>query len=317
MALAPVMAYATGQEGDVMHVDGQTWSLLGRPVHQDSALYVALRDHLPDNKVVSTANYDGFVCYWSLDGDWLVLDSVTYEIVNEESDMFEEDYFLERSLPQEVMREVFKDYYIGNRIVATWVTDTLRVVQGEMLFYVHRGWNRHCEREMFIEVEKGHVANRELYNNRVVVDGFDIERCTPEQWSAFKNGFLPVLRKHFESDSTEKVYFEVGRCMVDSLGNLLDAELITQYKGKWEEFSNLFYELRWHKEDYTELELGRMQDSLDLLRREMRMDEFPELTQEFKRYLMSIKPWKVLYINGKYFTTLQHYGIPFSLKKEE
>ena len=65
------------------------------------------------------------------------------------------------------------------------------------------------------------------------------------------------------------------------------------------------------------MELGRMQDSLDLLRREMRMDEFPELTQEFKRYLMSIKPRKVLYINCKYFTTLQHYGIPFSLKKEE
>ena len=53
------------------------------------------------------------------------------------------------------------------------------------------------------------------------------------------------------------------------------------------------------------------------MKREMEMDELPPLSLEFKQYLMSKRPWKVLYINGKYYTSLQENSIPFTPNGEE
>ena len=38
-----------------------------------------------------------------------------------------------------------------------------------------------------------------------------------------------------------------------------------------------------------------------------------QLAQEFKYYLMSIRPWKVLYINGKYILPHNNWSIPIRL----
>lgn len=318
LALAPVVAFATGQEDDIIYIDGQQWGLMGRPVTDDSTLYANLRALLPEDRVISTANYDGFTCYWSLNGDWLVLDSVGYRIYNEKASFCDEDYFIGESLSREALHEVFKDYFRDGKIVATWVTDTLRTERGELIRYVHMGWDRDCEMEMFLEVKEGHVDKRTLYHNRVVVDGFDVDRCTPEQWREFKDGFLPVLRKYHELDSVKECYFEVGRCVVDSLGNLLDAEVKIQYKGKRKEYFDLMIEWFERSEDgLSESEQEEIMERLAQVKREMEMDELPPLSLEFKQYLMSKRPWKVLYINGKYYTSLQENSIPFTPNGEE
>ena len=40
-----------------------------------------------------------------------------------------------------------------------------------------------------------------------------------------------------------------------------------------------------------------------------------QLALEFKRYLMSIRPWKVLYINGKYCVSQRGWSIPIRLSE--
>ena len=45
-------AYATGQEGDVIYIDGIQWELLGKPVYADSTLSRTLKEALPVARVL-------------------------------------------------------------------------------------------------------------------------------------------------------------------------------------------------------------------------------------------------------------------------
>lgn len=275
MALAPMMVFATGQASDIVYIDGQRWWLMGRPVGADSALYVNVRERLPKYVQESTANWDNFEGYWSLDGEWLVLDSIVC-VVYEDS-TYKKSY--ETSLSQATMREVFGNYYRDGRIVATWLTGTIRLAQGKRIFYEHMGWNRHYETEMMLEVNEGHIVGRTLYHNRMVVDGFYFDEDAPqEKWNEFKRGFLPVLEKYHVFDTLTGIYISVSREVVDSLGNMTDVKVEVMYS------------------NYMNNPMPELTDAL---------------VREFKQYLMSIRPWRVLYLNGQYTSLWQRWMIPF------
>ena len=57
---------ATGQDGDIIYIDGTRWELLGRPICVDSLLYHDLRAVLPSERSILTSNWDGFTGYWSI-----------------------------------------------------------------------------------------------------------------------------------------------------------------------------------------------------------------------------------------------------------
>ena len=275
LALAPAVAFATGQAADIIYINGQKWWLMGRPVGADSALYVNVRERLPRYVQESTANWDQFVGYWNLDGEWLVLDSIVC-VVYEDS-TYKESH--EMSLSQATMREVFGNYYRNGKIMATWLTDTIRVAQGERIFYEHMGWNRHYETEMMLEVKEGLVVGRTLYINRMVIDGFYFEEdAPPEKWNEFKKGFLPVIEKYHVFDTLSGIYISVSREVVDTLGNMTDVEV----------------EVMYH--NYMNNPMPELTDAL---------------VKEFKQYLMSIRPWRVWYLNGEYISLWQRWMIPF------
>lgn len=268
--LASTVAFATGQASDVIYIDGQRWMLLGRPVGYDSVLYSRVVAALPEERSQSTANWDGFLGYWSLDGDRLILDSVTFDVP-------EDGDYDEYALNEAVMHEVFGNYYRGGRIVATWVTGVLRVAQGEMLLYQHDGWVRHYETEMLLEVEQGRVAKRTLHHNRMVVDGLCLDEYKNDtQWAAFRDGFLPILRQHRELDTVDKVYFMLRNCVADSLGHITDIDVQVRYRG--------------------------------------RKDNVTEVAEEFKQYIMSFYPWRVMRINGEYIAIWHSWTFPIRLK---
>jgi hypothetical protein len=55
-------------------------------------------------------------------------------------------------------------------IFADWVTEILIVNQGEMLNYVHMGFNSTYEQELHIKIDKGMVIKSKTIDNRNVVD---------------------------------------------------------------------------------------------------------------------------------------------------
>lgn len=72
--------FATGQSADVVRYEGKTWQLLARPISFDAILRAKVRHRLPKDYGWSTANWDGFTGYWSIENDRLLLDSVVYQV---------------------------------------------------------------------------------------------------------------------------------------------------------------------------------------------------------------------------------------------
>ena len=221
LLLASIIASATGQASDIIYIDGQQWRLMGRAVYcLDSVRYSKLTALLPEHRSQATSNWDGYLGYWSLDGDLLVLDSVVY-------DVYENKFWRQESLPLEAMREVFGDYYRNGRIEASFVTwDRMRVAQGQQIYYEHDAWNRYYETEMILKVEQGRVVERTLYHNRVAMEGFNFEDLYDnEKDKEFKIGFAPVLRKYPELDKVDRIYFSLSNWYFDTLGNMTDVEV--------------------------------------------------------------------------------------------
>jgi hypothetical protein len=289
LAFVPAVASATAPTADVIYIDGQQWWLMGRPLnHIDSTRYADFYSRLPEGRSVSTGNWGGYTCYWSLDGEWLVLDSVVYEVPYRvrvkvyNSDRDSMWAYEERpvTLSHTILLETLKDYCRDGKIVATWFTDTVRAVQGELVYDdLSYGWGRYFDTEIVLELKEGHVDKQTLYHNRVLVDGLDFNGGRVEQWHEFQSGFLSVLRKYSELDSERVVVFRMWDGVVDSLGDLHDIQVVVSYPEIERELSN-------------------------------------RLEQELKQYLLNIRPWKVYFINGELVNTLKIGAlIPFYLKR--
>lgn len=63
------------------------------------------------------------------------------------------------------LRGVFR--LVGDEpLHATWVTDTLRIPRGEVLKYVHMGFETAYAEELHVQVERGRVVATRLIDNR-------------------------------------------------------------------------------------------------------------------------------------------------------
>lgn len=267
-------AFATGQESDVAYFNGQKWYLMGRPVEHDSVLYHSLLKYLPDDRGTSTANWEGFVGYWSVKKGYLVLDSIMVRIVVDGK-------LVDTRIQDNVMRKVFAKYYYKNKaIVALWVSGRIRLAQGEMIYYEHAAWNRNYETEVFLTIEKGKITDRKTYHNRIVRDGFHFGYDSVAE--SIRDGYVKYLRGKFHQlDTMEgKIYFKVTHFEVDTLGNLLNVS-VQQLKNPFVQFPNI-----------------------------------SNLEQDFKQYLMGLRPWKVYLINGKYGFFSDFWMIPIVLERK-
>lgn len=212
--------FATGQECDIIYVGGQQWFLKGRPICYDSLLYKSLMERLPEHRAQSTANWDGFVGYWSVQDGALFLDSVTVYFIEE--NLKEKTV----ALPDTIMQTVFAKYYSGKRIFASWVTANLNIGQGKMIYYEHIGFARYYETEMTLHVENGKITEQKLFNNRIVLDGLPDENYWEMLHDTVKTFLLADNRyPQLSSDSIRGIVLKAQNCKVDSLGNLTEISL--------------------------------------------------------------------------------------------
>ena len=169
-------ASATGQEGDVIMIDGERWNLLGKPIDHDSVLYHRLLEVLPKDRSINTANWDGYRGYWSIKDNRLCLDHIEIELYDKDKKRSHVE-----NIPAADMRKVFGKYYQQKEIVATWFTAEIRAAKGNTLYYVHSGYYRNLEYEQLLTIKQGKVTNRQTYHNRVVVkDGFSFDNKNRE-----------------------------------------------------------------------------------------------------------------------------------------
>ena len=197
--LLALTAYATGQDGDVIYINGERLELLGRPICLDSTLYHTLKDELPSNRHNVTSNWDGFTAYWSINNDKLYLDSVRCEAydINIKAVVGE-------SIPSETLYRIFNS---------------------KVIYYQHTGYERNYEEETILDIDQGKVIGKKEYHN-FVNDGFAFDKL--EQYGAQEmlHKILPLhIERYPELAHVKRLIFRVKRACVDKKGNLVECDV--------------------------------------------------------------------------------------------
>lgn len=208
---------ATGQDGDIIYIDGTRWELLGRPICVDSLLYHDLKAVLPSERSISTANWDGFTAYWSIKQDVLYLDSVRSE--HYDSDTKE---FMGSRIPSATLFRVFNKHVTGDCIVGSWLTRDIRVAKGKVIYYQHMGFERNYEDEQIISIDKGKVTGKKVYHN-YVIDGFSFDKVKD---NAELRRLFPIhIEQYPELAKAKRIVFYIKKARVNSQGNLVECEV--------------------------------------------------------------------------------------------
>lgn len=218
LTLMSLTMYATGQEGDIIYIDGEQWELLGKPIYADSVLSRELKNALPKERGINTANWAGYTAYWSILQEKLYLDSIRYVIYDSAQKSRTE------CLPSKAMRRIFKKYASRKRIVATWFNNEIRVAKGKQLYYVHEGYTRNYEHERVISIEQGKVCGTKDYQN-YVVDGFSFDKYRPNNKAELREKFPLHIEQYPELADVKRILFNIKRARVDAQGNLVECEV--------------------------------------------------------------------------------------------
>ena len=218
LTLMSLTMYATGQEGDIIYIDGEQWELLGKPIYADSVLSRELKKALPKERGINTANWAGYTAYWSIQQEKLYLDSIRYVIYDSAPKSRTE------CLPSKAMRRIFKKYASRKRIVATWFNNEIRVAKGKQLYYVHEGYTRNYEHERVICIEQGKVCGTKDYQN-YVVDGFSFDKYRPNNKAELREKFPLHIEQYPELADVKRIVFNIKRARVDAQGNLVECEV--------------------------------------------------------------------------------------------
>ncbi len=217
LMLLALTAYATGQEGDVVYINGERLQLLGKPICLDSALYHTLKDELPSNRPIVTSNWDGYTAYWSINNDKLYLDSVRCEAYDSNVKAV-----VGESIPTETLYRIFSRYRAGNRIVASWVSGKFRSAKGKVIYYQHSGFERNYEDEQIISIDKGKVIGKKAYHN-YVIDGFSFDKVKDN--SELRRLFPIHINQYPKLANAKRIVFKIKKARVNSQGNLVECEV--------------------------------------------------------------------------------------------
>lgn len=211
-------ASATGQEGDVIMIDGERWNLLGKPIDHDSVLYHRLLEVLPKDRSINTANWDGYRGYWSIKDNRLCLDHIEIELYDKDKKRSHVE-----NIPEADMRRVFGKYYQQQDIVASWVNHDIRVAKGNTLYYVHSGYYRNLEYEQLLTIKQGKVTKRQAYHNRVVVKhGFSFDNMKNDE---LRRRFPLHTQDYPELVGVKRLLISISKIQLDAKGNLLDCNV--------------------------------------------------------------------------------------------
>ena len=120
------------------------------------------------------------------------------------------------------MLRVFKNFVEGERIVASWLTDDIRVATGKVIYYQHMGFERNYEHEQIFSIRKGKVIEKQDYHN-YVVDGFAFDKVKSN--TDIRKLFPLKKEKYPELANVKRIIFYIRQARVDMHGNLVECEV--------------------------------------------------------------------------------------------
>lgn len=183
LLLLPSVAHATAQEPDRIEVDGKVFYLQTNPLE----VYMkSIEWEAPEQAIISSANWRGYVATWRIESGYLVLDDVEIRVEDETKDRGTKRIsYLEELFPSR------------SSIPVKWYSGALVIAYGELVNYVHMGYGSTFEKYQIISVEEGKVIDH-LF---MTIDEFETYRN--QKFKAFQQ---TELYKEQLKDLTEGEY---------------------------------------------------------------------------------------------------------------
>lgn len=165
LAISPG-AKATAQAADLLIVDGKEFALNTNPLESQLEQKQWKR---PEEAIISSANWRGYVATWEIKDDKLFLKDVTILV----SDPKDDDEYLRKSIT--------RDLYPGtSEVFAEWYTGALIVPDGKMTRYVHMGYGSSFDHYQIFRVHAGKVVEH------LAMTGTEFEAYKKRKFAAFR-----------------------------------------------------------------------------------------------------------------------------------
>jgi hypothetical protein len=157
----------TAQARDILRFEGRELRLFSNPLEQ---LWGPTRRR-PRFVPTYTFLWRGYVATWSIESGILYLTGISGLVYADErgnplyneSDFLSEPLGVDRySVPTRPASVALLFPGAGDRVRAEWFTGELRVPEGELVHYVHMGYQSVFDREMRIYLERGLVIGSEV-----------------------------------------------------------------------------------------------------------------------------------------------------------
>lgn len=215
--LSTVSSWATGQDGDIIYIDGVRMGLLARPAANKAIDGKRLLSMLPEKRVKSTANWDGLIGCWSIKANKLVLDSMIVEMYTDKRGEYETV-----RVAKDIIDDIFAKYTTAGNVVATWFSGTLRAASGKTLLYEHSAFYRYLEHEIVIDVKNGEVVKMRRYNNCMLTDGFTFRGTKyDDMWKTIDIN----PKKYADLNGCSRIYFKIEDMKFNKKGKLLSCKV--------------------------------------------------------------------------------------------
>jgi len=154
--VACAFLFATAQQGDIILINGKKFSIFTNPLEP---FFEQNPGALPNSKVISSANWRGYVATWKVKDDRFMLTNI--EILDASTKTDPDESLLDSmirdsiNLRRSVMSTVFSDRV---EVLAVWFTGHVIIPEGELVNYVHMGYGSTYEKYTIVRVEKGIVT---------------------------------------------------------------------------------------------------------------------------------------------------------------
>lgn len=157
IAASAVAAFGTAQLPESINDCGHEKNMASRLLELDSVSFSRLKERISD-KMVSTDLWRGYIGHWEIKNDSLFLDSIL--VSDNASDT-------RRFMPAAI-DDIYASHRTPSGYFADWVSDTIRVVSGNIVRDRHMGWSSDWETEEMIAIEGGLIKGRIIYNYRII-----------------------------------------------------------------------------------------------------------------------------------------------------
>lgn len=187
-----IIAFATAQMSESMHYNGKWYGMFSLPLEQHAKIG-SIRTHIPD--IWNTGLYRCYRGYWSIRNDSLFLDSIGYPDKN-----------------GLCKYDLSKELGGTTPLFASWVNDTLHLIDGKCIFYVHDAWLSKFENDSYLNVIDGKVKGIRTSKNEII----NPERPTQEVneiINQFVKDNLPWLERN------KRIVIQAKYVETDSLHN--------------------------------------------------------------------------------------------------